>query len=352
MRHRLVHLLSVAACVAVAALAVPGQAYAAPKDDGVRSWSLRPAGPDGKPDSRTHFTLQSEPNQTVSDKALLTNQSKVPVVFNVYGSDAFNTAKGEFDLLSAAKPPVDIGAWMSFPSHTVSVPAGKTVVIPFTITAPANAAPGDHVGGLVVSLADSSGGDRVNVDTRVALRVYLRVPGLLRPLLATSNVTSSFQAVTNPFGKGKVTVRYTVNNPGNIRLRGRVTITVKSVFGTTLAKATPPDIPELLPGGRVTFTAEVSQVFPAGPLTVQIGLAPYPDPQQPVGQNVVSASASGYTWAISWTLLSLIVFVVLVALVLWLMQRRRLRSRLDRAMLAAREEALTEKSTVAGGAKS
>ena len=127
-----------------------------------------------------------------------------------------------------------------------------------------------------------------------------------------------------------------------------------SFTGTPTAGAPTSTVTPPAPGTSltVTFTAEVSQVFPAGPLTVQIGLAPYPDPQQPVGQNVVSASASGYTWAISWMLLSLIVFVVLVALVLWLMQRRRLRSRLDRAMLAAREEALTEKSTVAGGAKS
>lgn len=352
MRHRFVYLLSVAACAAVAALVVPGPAYAAPKDDGVRSWSLRPAGPDGKPDSRTHFTLQSELNQKVSDKALLTNQSKVPVAFNVYGTDAFNTAKGDFDLLSAAKRPVDIGAWMTFPGRVVTVPAGKTVVIPFTIAVPPNASPGDHVGGVVASLADVSGGDRVNVDTRVALRVYLRVPGLLRPLLSISNVGANFHAVTNPFGKGKATVRYTVDNPGNIRLRAHVTITVKSAFGTTLAKVTPPDLPELLPNGNVTFTTEVGRIFPAGPVTVQIGLAPLPDPQQPVGQAIAPVSASGSLWAISWTLASLIVLVILLALSVWLMLRRRLRSRLDRAMLAAREEALTEKTTIAGGVSS
>ena len=341
MRQRSVPVVALLAALG-AGLAVPGTAHAtepvtrhalAAEDDGARRWAVRPAGKDGQPDARTHFTLQSTPGGTVSERALVTNLSAVPVTYSVYGTDAVNTPQGAFDLLGSDQKPQDLGSWIVLKQHAVTIGAGRTVAVPFTVGVPAIATPGDHAGALVVSLkTKGSGPNKVDVESRIAVRVYLRIPGDLRPLLSVNTVAASYQPGAGPLGRGRIDVDYTVRNPGNIRLRGRPTVVVKNALGKVVATLTPADLPELLPRGSATFTVSAARVFPAGPLSVSVSLAAYPDPEQPVGQAVPPAAASGYVWAISWSLVLLVVgFLAAVTALLWWRRRRALK-RLDRAL--------------------
>jgi hypothetical protein len=343
-------LLAAALCVAAtAALAAPvgaaGGAFAAPghgapaqlstEDDGSKIWSVRPAGPDGKPDARTHYTLQATPGTTLTDHVLVTNLSKSAVSFSIYGTDAFNTSTGAFDLLSGDKQPVDLGSWMSFPYKAVNLSAGGTVAVPFQVLVPKTATPGDHAGGVVVSLYNpataATGSGKVNVDTRVAVRAYLRVPGNLVPRLGIGEMTAAYRGSLNPFAEGTVDVSYTLTNPGNIRLRSHPTITVSGPFGT-IASLTPEDLPELLPAQHATFTNTLHGVYPEGPLTVTVKLQPYADELQPVGQKVPQATGSVDLWVVPWTLLILIVGLVLLVVLVWWLRRRRILRLLDSAI--------------------
>jgi Bacterial protein of unknown function (DUF916) len=359
MRQR-ARFLRLVAAVAAAVLTVlgPAAAYGGPgspvRQDDPRVWGVRPGGPDGKPDARTHYTLQATPGSTLTDNALVTNLSKIPLTLAVYGTDAFNTPEGQFDLLAADRKPTDIGSWMVFAARSVTVPPQGTVAVPFKIVVPPTATPGDHAGGVVVSMLTLTPGTNknVNIDARVAVRVYLRVPGNLHPQLKVGPVNARYDGTANPFGRGRVVVGYTVNNPGNIRLQSHPTITVSGPFGE-LAKVTPKDLPELLPGQSGTFVAMVESVFPSGPLTVTVSTAPFTDPQQPVGQTIAAASGEGYVWAVPWTLLLLILLVLLGGAAFWWVRRRRMISRLDDAIVAAREDALREAKTASatGGRK-
>ncbi|OLB79975.1 MAG: hypothetical protein AUI14_08705 [Actinobacteria bacterium 13_2_20CM_2_71_6] len=345
---------------AVAPVALPTTANASPparvpaqtpRQDNNVAWGVRPATTDGRPDARTHFTLQSVPGGSIVDTALITNVSKVPVTFSVYGTDAFNTPEGQFDLLSAEHKPVDIGQWMVFASNTVTVPAGASVAVQFKVVVPANATPGDHAGGVVVSLLTQGTGNdkKVNVDTRVAVRVYLRVPGNLRPRLGVGPVTVKYHGTSNPFGRGKVDVSYTVTNPGNIRLQSHPTLTVSGPFGNTLVKVTPKDLPELLPNQTVTYTTTIDHVFPQGPLTVKASLVPYADPLQPVGQAIPAVSGEGYVWAVPWTLLLVILIVVAGLALLWWRKRRQLWTRVGAAVRTLRRESAQPVGAGQGG---
>lgn len=335
---RLRRLSLAVALLALATLAVPGRAAADP-DDGNRAWSVRPA-TEGKPDRRTHYTLQGAPGTTVEDQVLVTNASTVAAPFTIYATDAFNTDTGAFDLLAAAKKPVDIGAWVSFPTPTVTIAAGASVAVPFKIAIPANATPGDHAGGVLVSLAT---GTDVKLDTRVAVRLYLRIAGLLRPVLAAKYLQAAYSGVGNPFGSGSVALTYTVVNSGNIRLQSHAKVVVRSaIFGNTLSSKTLADLPELLPRQQVTYHAELSGVFPAGPLNVSVELQPFNDPAQPVGQAVPAASGTTTIWAWPWLLLvfglafAVGSFFLVRHLVL---RRKRARAANDAAELARRREA-------------
>jgi hypothetical protein len=121
-------------------------------------------------------------------------------------------------------------------------------------------------------------------------------------------------------------VTYTVINNGNIRLSSHPTVTVKSaLFGAQLASVKPADLPEILPGQQVTYTAHLDGVFPAGPLTVTVTLQPFADPLQPVGQNIPTFSGSATVWAMPWVLVILLVIILGAAgyLVVRLVLRRR-----------------------------
>jgi hypothetical protein len=329
-RH-IIRLLLIIAALVPLTTSLP-QAGAAPArqpvDDGNRAWSARPATPDGKPDRRTHFTLQGSPGQAVTDYVLITNSSKVAAAFDVYATDAFNTTTGAYDLLPAAKKPTDIGTWVTFPKPTVTIAAGASVTLQFQITVPANATPGDHAGGVVISL--SSGTD-VRLDSRVGVRLYLRVPGNLRPVLSVSYVQPDYHGVANPFGGGSVDVTYTVENTGNIRLQSHPKLTVKTaLFGIGLAETKLPDLPELLPGGKVTYTGRATGVFPAGPEDVTIELSPYPDPEQPVGQAIPVFSGTETIWAVPWLLLLFLLVLGGSGYLLLRLFRWRGRARVDR----------------------
>ena len=56
--------------------------------------------------------------------------------------------------------------------------------------------------------------------------------------------------------------RYRVRNTGNVRLGGTGTVTVDGPFGWELARTTPADLPELLPGATITVTERITGVPP------------------------------------------------------------------------------------------
>lgn len=339
-------LFALVAAVAAVAVLTPAAAHAEPADDGNRAWSLRPGTPEGKPDKRTHYTLQGTPGAAVQEKVLVTNSSKVPASFVIYGTDAFNTATGAFDLLPAARQPTGIGSWMRFDAPTVTIDAGATVAVPFTVVVPVNATPGDHAGGVVVSLAT---GTDVKVDTRVAVRLYLRIAGLLRPVLAAQQVDAHYTGAGNPFGSGTVSVSYTAENTGNIRLQSHAKLVVTSALtGITLAEQKLPDLAELLPGQRVPHQAEIGGVFPAGPLTVRVDLEPFGDPEQPVGQAVPEAEGHTTIWAWPWLLL--VVLLVLLTGAGFLVRRRLIRRAQGRAEAAALQRRRASKDSKTGAA--
>ncbi len=56
------------------------------------------------------------------------------------------------------------------PLRHVSVPAGQTVEVPFTVDVPADADTGDYAGGVVTSLTVADQSANVNVDRRLGIR--------------------------------------------------------------------------------------------------------------------------------------------------------------------------------------
>jgi hypothetical protein len=255
----------------------------------------------------------------------------------LYATDAVETAGGGFGLLAAGKRPTGAGSWISLPSNlaTLRVPAESAtgpgqVVVPLLVQIPDNAAPGDHVGGIVASLrtvGTNASGQNVILLQRVGTRVFILVSGKLVPKLAVEDLHTSYRGTLDPVGKGQVTVSYLVTNAGNVDLAlGAQSASVSGLLGSkrhvALAK-----VALLLPGASVPEHAVISGVWPqlllhttvsARPLPLAGGIAP----------GLVSITASAWSWAVPWPLFVIVVLVLLAALVaLRLRAKARARAR-------------------------
>ena len=163
---------------------------------GTNRWGFTPTGPDRAiPGPRNDFTFQLAPGAQVDDSVTVWNYSDVPANFVLYATDARNTPDGAFDLLRRDQAPSEVGTWVKVSQGSVIVAPRSAMTVPFTLDVPADAAPGDHAGGLVASIeapGTAPDGTQITVDTRFGLPAYVQVSGPLTPSLAVENVQSHY----------------------------------------------------------------------------------------------------------------------------------------------------------------
>ncbi|MEU9097165.1 DUF916 domain-containing protein [Streptomyces sp. NPDC048361] len=243
---------------AVLALLAAPPAHAA--DNG--NWSVFPASSGSA--QRPYFYLSATPGTTLDDKVTVTNKTAAPLTFRLYGADAYNTERdGGFAVRTEKEKQTGVGAWVKPARGTVTVPARSSLTVPFTLTVPDDAEPGDHVGALV-ALDDriapgpaGSGKVAVGIQQAVGARVYLRVGGPTVPALAVERVSlSQHRPLVPGVGESRTDITYTLHNRGNVTLNPKVDLGATGLFGRTLlSRRGLTKVPsELLPGQRVTLT--------------------------------------------------------------------------------------------------
>ncbi|OHX01845.1 WxL protein peptidoglycan domain-containing protein [Micromonospora sp. WMMB235] len=313
---------ALAAVLLAVLLGPPAAGEAAPRpapsaDPGAVRWAVQPSGPGG-PTGRNYFTYDLAPGDSVTDHVGVTNLGDRPLTFAVYGTDAYTTTDGAFALLPSDRAATDVGAWIGVERRSWTVQPGRRADIPFRLTVPRNATPGDHTGGVIAAVAQdgvTADGQRVRLDQRIAARLYLRVAGEVRPAVTVESVRVGYDTPLNPIGRADLTVTYRIRNSGNVRVGGTGAVVVDGPGGWTLSRTSPVDLPELLPGAEFTVTERVTGVPPALRLTATVDLAPTTvDTALPPVQRTASV------WATPWLLIA-----ALAAAGAWLYLRRRRR---------------------------
>ncbi|MFI6941908.1 WxL protein peptidoglycan domain-containing protein [Streptomyces sp. NPDC050418] len=233
------------------------------------TWAVFPTPPEGSDKrSREYFAHSADPGGVIEDSVTIANTSEKDLTFRVFATDAMNTPQGgAFALLPVEREPKDVGTWIELGAKdrardaTITVGAKQRVDIPFRLKVPANASPGDHVGGIValntkVESVRKKDKVQVGVQRSVGARMYLRVNGPAAPDLAVESVTVGRSAPLLPWtADAKATVRYVLVNRGNVRLRPTVQLSAEGLFGRDVLTQRPRALKlELLPGQRVEFT--------------------------------------------------------------------------------------------------
>jgi hypothetical protein len=282
-------------------------------------------------DDRSFFSWVATPGGVISDTAVALNFSYKPITLTVAVTDATNTDTGGFALLADNEKSTDAGSWIVFPAkyRSVVVPARTAnapgrAPIPLSVHVPADASPGDHVGGITVSLtstARSSSGQTYKLVQRVGSRIFIRVSGPIRPQLTIEQLSATYHSTLSPSGKGSATVTYVVHNTGNISLGAQQAVSIKGWFGSSTTAKNVPQVPLLLPGSSLAVTVQVSGVWAGVRESATVTLTPLEIP----GANVPTSgpwSAETSFWAIPWLLvIVLLVLLLVVGTYLWMRRR-------------------------------
>ncbi|MFF3753024.1 WxL protein peptidoglycan domain-containing protein [Streptomyces sp. NPDC002018] len=351
-KTRVTALVRTVALALLLALATAGlSAGPALAADGDVTWTVRTAA-NSYGDDRSSFSYAVNPGGQLKDAMVVANHGTSPLELAVYAADGYTTDTGQLDLLTKGTRSVGVGAWVRARSGSVVVKPGKSVEVPFTVGVPANATPGDYVGGILTSLKQSDEAEGINVDRRLGIRVKLRVSGELRPALAVEDLHVDYAGTFDPFATGDATVTYTIHNTGNAILSARQAVSVSGPFGWLRAEAgdiAPP--PELLPGEKWKVKVPVHGVAPGVSLAATATLTPVLTEASGSTTPLKPVEATAHGWAVPWTLLLLVVVLVAVvvgALVLRRRGRVRRALREDARVQDAVEQALRDRTTRTG----
>lgn len=321
---------------------------AADTESATQTWSVQPATEEGA-DGRAAWEYEVEPGEVVEDHAQVNNFGEQALMFRVYSHDAINAPGGAFTLQPADVEPAEVGAWIGLQTE-VTIEPGASAVIPFTLTVPDDATPGDHAGGIVASVLSEgvdADGQQVVVDNRVGARIYLRVTGPVEPGLTVTGLEVGYERSWIPFTTGTAIVTYEVQNTGNVRLFGEQSVVGHGPFGLGQQRLVLEDLPEILPGQSVSVSTTIEGAAPLFRVVADVAVNPRVPATVPGADlvPVVQATASTGTWAVPWTELIIVALLLLWGLLSWRRRRREKRrtaAMLKEAVAKAREEGRRE----------
>lgn len=278
-------------------------------------FAVQPSGPDG-PGARDWFTYSLDPGAVFGDTVAISNVSDHPIRFVIFPTDAVSVADvGGFAALKDDQKPVDVGTWIKLAAGEYTVEPGKRIDVPFSITVPQDAEPGDHAGAILAVDADEGkidpntapDGVSFNVRHRMGARVYVRVSGPVEPALRINKLAVQRKG-------GTATITWEVVNSGNVRLSPTSAMRVTGLFGRTVRTMPTQPMPELLPGANYVGASIVTGMPSWEPLTAHLV----------VSADGVRTERSKQFASLPWLLIAL--FLAIVAVGWWYRRRRNRRT--------------------------
>jgi hypothetical protein len=183
----------------------------------VPSVSVRPADTGaGDPNGGQWFALELEPGETGRTTARILNPAGVAQRVVLYTRDLTFSEEGTPNVREGEQQ--GLGSWGTAP-QTLLLGPGESVLHTVTVTAPADADPGDHVGVLVAETSNRQDGQ--SVVRRIATRFYVTLPGAATRAMSIGDVD---QQVDSPWFPKQVSTEVTLDNVGRVRLRPTVRV--------------------------------------------------------------------------------------------------------------------------------
>ncbi|MDJ0339174.1 DUF916 domain-containing protein [Cryobacterium sp. PH31-O1] len=278
------------------------------------------------------FHINLAAGAAIEANAIVSNHTDVPVTLLNYAVDGQSTEQGSFALAAQADEQTALGSWVTLGAESITVPANSDLKVPFRLSVPVTATPGDYAGGIIIQSPPIQGetttstGDaalRLDVIQRQGVRIYLTVAG-------TATTALNHGALRWERSGDQVTFTLPIENTGNTILYPTAKLSLNSVIGvTTELQFTTPE--SILPGATLDLEATLPQAA-----FIQIGSADA-ELLSDAGTEQVSATFNDVPW---WIILILLLLVAAIAFGAWRMTLFVRRARLALAQVAQAEPRL------------
>ena len=219
--------------------------------DAEASFGIRPTEADPeRPETFSFFSHEILPGDTIEDAAIVENHGGVRGTAKIYLVDGVTAINGGTTFTPDGYETHGTQNWLNLEVGEVTLDPGQDAVVPFTISVPRDAVPGEHVAGLIVQDVDQGeiDGDGIGVAVirRTGVAVLVDVPGVRTAVMDITGVGLNLQD-----DSGAVFL-LDVRNDGNISLKGSGVLTIKDTNGNELATA-PFDMDTILAEDQTSF---------------------------------------------------------------------------------------------------
>jgi hypothetical protein len=176
------------------------------------------------------FEDSVEPGDIYSSSVRVTNETGSPQTYYVSVNDIMNVLENGRPVFAQDGEVSVFGIkdWISVPTEPIDVGANETIEIPFTITVPDNASPGTHLGGIFVG---PRGERPEEIGTGVGFQVVPIVNMQVAGELQEEAKIRVFSTEKVFYGEPKVSFTVVIENQGNVAIKPRGPIEIKSMFG-------------------------------------------------------------------------------------------------------------------------
>ncbi len=222
--RRSLTVLAAALALVVAGLAASGWAQAAAE----LGFQMQP--PAGSPAATEgYYLLPADPGTRIDERLTLQNTSTEAIDILLAPVDASTGPYGGVSYGTPGSPVKQVGTWIALSQSRVRLGAGQAVDVPFTVSVPSDAAPGDHLAGIAAWIPakesppagspSPGGGVAVTVQMRRVLAVQVVVSGSAEAKLAVDGVKAL------PQGNG-MNLGITIANTGQLLTQAKGIVTL------------------------------------------------------------------------------------------------------------------------------
>jgi len=210
------------------------------------------------PSAGAYFTYDLAPGAALSDEALVVSNGTGSITLKFYAADGATAINGGTAFAGVEEERNGVRSWLSVEATDIVLQPNESLLVPFSVQVPADAAAGDHVAGLIVEAppkAGPTGGLGAAVIERVGVAVVIHVPGPTEESLTLGEICLNQKTGSNYF-------EVPVANDGNVLTRATGTLQLEredgnEVFSREVLLGT------VLPGDRTQLRMDAP--FDPGP---------------------------------------------------------------------------------------
>ena len=231
--------------------------------------------------SSSIFIHTMKPGSQSSDAVKIYNNTAKTRTINVTAVDAVLASGGAFSCAQQSETAKGVGGWVALDTDKITLKAGGSKVVPFTITAPDVAEVGEHNGCIaiqdVTATKKQTKNSGITLGFRSAIRLVVTVPGKIIKDITLEKI--SVTAAKN----NKYTISPTAVNHGNVSIDTNVDVSLNTVFGSTVK--TNKGVYPVLPKSTAQWNFEVDKPFWGGVYVANATISYNNEPQSLLGEK-------------------------------------------------------------------